>query len=145
MIRSCFDIFSSKKSDMLHTTTGAEYFFPLGRVLRIITPIVSINLMLEILIPPDKCNVMNKGIAYHGEEIQYDHTNKEPLDKFTGLNYTDYGIYIQQNIYGHHDITTEDEISFPLGILSTMITTLIYINSLLEIRKPFDESNKSPY
>ena len=47
MIRSCFDISSSKKSDMLHTTTGAEYFVPLGRVLRIINPIISSNLMLE--------------------------------------------------------------------------------------------------
>ena len=50
MIRSCFDIYSSKKSDMLHTNTGDEYFLPLVRVFILITPIISSNLILEVRI-----------------------------------------------------------------------------------------------
>ena len=56
--------------------------------------------------PPDKYTASNISINCHREEIQYHHHIKGPLDKSTVMNYTVYGIHIQQNICGYHDITT---------------------------------------
>ena len=100
---------------------------------------LSNNLMLEVRIPPDKYTLPDIGVKYHGEELQNNQTTKESSDNFTDPNYTDYGIHVQQNVYGYQDITTEAEISFPLGSISTMITGMISINPMLEIRTPPDK------
>ena len=139
MIRSCFDMSSIKKSDMLYATTEADYFIPLGRSFRIFPSMISSNTIPEVRIPPDKYNASNIGVAYHGEDIQYHHHMKEPPDKSTDLNYTDFGIRLQQDIYGHHNITTEAETSFPLGRVSSLIIAMISSNPMLEIRTPPDK------